>query len=364
VRAVCRAWRTVYDASVTRLVMCADSSSGACAASEGRGSGRGAGTGASNSGRASNSSGDGASAGGGASKEGARGAGDDASSSMRSSGSSGEGGTPPQPPPPPLLPLVLPNVTSCTIQGLRPAVAASVLEGFADAGSPLTELRLESLHGNSHAPPASLESALLRLGATLRALRVADTPLPVLPAGLERLEQLQVGWGEQGARQPATNHLGPRGLDALADVCRLDRSCRPRLPQELEVTGADLLQLPERIAAALPALRALRVPRNQLTELPPLPAGLHALDVSWNRLKSLDKSALLRLTGLTSLHAVGAFSHRPHEGAAAVSALAALAAARHGDLALRCDGDVAELVRGRARLLGQPAGGGGGPAAR
>jgi hypothetical protein len=96
------------------------------------------------------------------------------------------------------------------------------------------------------------------------------------------------------------------------------------------------------------------VPHNQLTELPPLPPALRALDVSWNRLKSLDKAALLRLTGLTRLSAVGAFSHRPHEGAASVSALAALAAARGGALELRADGDVVELVRARARLLAPP----------
>jgi len=99
------------------------------------------------------------------------------------------------------------------------------------------------------------------------------------------------------------------------------------------------VQLPECIAV-LPALTVLMVQDNLLTELPPLPSTLE-LDVSSNRLKRLNAEPWVRMTALTSLSAVGAFSHRPYgESHPAIGALAGLV-----------DGDVAELVKTRSRSV-------------
>jgi Leucine-rich repeat (LRR) protein len=113
-----------------------------------------------------------------------------------------------------------------------------------------------------------------------------------------------------------------------------------------------LEQLPASLSSLL-RLQSLLAGHNLLTELPPLPDSLSRIDVSYNRLKGLDAHHLLRLTFLTSLCVARAFSHPPRsEGGPVVGALARVAAMRGGGVVLRCDRDVAELVRTRARLIG------------
>lgn len=124
------------------------------------------------------------------------------------------------------------------------------------------------------------------------------------------------------------------------------------LPQVLNLSFNQLQQLPSCIAT-FPALRSLDVCHNLLTELPCLPPSLHHLDLSSNRLKALEATDLLRLTALTYLSIMGAFSHRPHgEGSPVVGALARLCHLRREELHLDCEEDIMVMVRTRYRLSG------------
>jgi hypothetical protein len=122
-------------------------------------------------------------------------------------------------------------------------------------------------------------------------------------------------------------------------------------PKVVNLAHNALVQLPECLATALPAITTLLLQDNLLTELPPLPPSLGELDVSTNRLKRLDAAQLARLTALTKLSASGAFSHRPHgEGGPVVGALARLARLRGYALALSLDAEVYDMVRTRRRF--------------
>jgi hypothetical protein len=215
VRAVCRAWRAAYDATVTQLVI-----TGGCCGDR-AGSARGAGYAAA-----------------GPTPGGVDGASDRREEGRRSGGGGGGGvgggegaaaadrgqvaaGPLPGAPPPPAdptpapgerLPLVLPSLTACTLRGVAPAAAARVLAGLAACGAPLGEIALEGLPG-PWAP--ALEAALLAAGAGLRALRVDACAVPVLPAGLAALSRLEVRgevgcWGDAAHRKRRSSPSLPR----------------------------------------------------------------------------------------------------------------------------------------------------------
>ncbi|KAI8469972.1 MAG: hypothetical protein J3K34DRAFT_268736 [Monoraphidium minutum] len=298
VRPVCRDWRAAFDAVATRLTAVAPCGPGGsghdveppCGGGHSRGDGSGA-------------SPDGGMDGGGGGE-----AGGVPSSGGGGGGSSGGGGggalagcgrRP--------LPLAFERLQHCVADAVPDGAALRRLVGALADGSP----RLVSLSVVDSGRVAALPPDVARL-TRLRRLAVNWTALAALPSGVGQLACLEV----------------------------------------LDLSYNQLAQLPASIAS-LPRLTCLQADHNLLTELPPLPAGLARLDVSYNRLKSLDAAALGRLDTLTALAVVRAFSHPPcGEGGAVVGALARVAAARGGGaVAVRCDRAVAEQVRSRARLL-------------
>ena len=152
--------------------------------------------------------------------------------------------------------------------------------------------RLE-LEGNPLGPATTLPSCLASCCPRLRHLLLGSTGLVAVPPPLLCLRDLR--------HLDLSNHGRPeRAATNLLTIATLQPSRLQGLAR-LEVTATCLTHLPS--LAHLPALAILQAGRNQLWQLPDLPASLVALIVPRNRLLTLPSLAHLpRLRHLLAAH--------------------------------------------------------------